>query len=263
MQRIDHLLREHKLSHKKSAIMTSLRNSIGIEKKAIKEEEIPIGTSKLGGLPDMPDGMEFPSYENGYLWFIGQFNLKEAKPYDKDNLLPEKGILYLFYDAHEQPWGFEEDEGCYKVLYFDGDVCELKRRAFPGESEGDYSLDAYKIAFRNIYTISEHPENLPFEDENEEDRFWNFRQELMQPEDENGSIVPAHYMLGEPFNVQNDVFEELYDSSKHPVLLFQIDSDEQDLGVMWGDSGLLYFCIEKEELLAKQFDKVTFTLQCF
>jgi uncharacterized protein YwqG len=101
---------------------------------------------------------------------------------------------------------------------------------------------------------------LIFEHEDEEENFWNFRQELMQPEDEEGNVVPTHYMLGEPFNVQNDVFEELYDNAKEPVLLFQIDSDEEDLDVMWGDSGLLYFCIEKEELLRKQFDKVTFTL---
>jgi uncharacterized protein YwqG len=85
----------------------------------------------------------------------------------------------------------------------------------------------------------------------------------MQPEDEGGRTVPAHYMLGEPLSIQNDVFEELYDRQGEPVLLFQIDSDEEDLEVLWGDSGLLYFCIQKEELLNIEFDKVKFTLQCF
>ncbi|MDQ0200767.1 YwqG family protein [Neobacillus ginsengisoli] len=263
MQQIDQLLREHELYHKKSAIISSLKNSIRMVKVGVDEKAIPIGSSKLGGLPDMPDEMEFPRYEKGYLWFIGQVNLKEAKPYDKDNLLPDSGILYLFYDAFEQPWGIEEDEGCFKVLYFDGDMTELKRREYPEESKDDYPLNAYKVLFHNMYTISEHPENLIFENEEEEENFWNFRQALIQPEDEEGNILPAHYMLGEPFNVQNDVFEELYDNEKEAVLLFQIDSDEEDLGVMWGDVGLLYFCIKKEELMRKQFDNVTFTLQCF
>lgn len=264
LQNIDQLLREHELSHKKSEILLALKNSIQLKKEKVNEEELPIGSSKFGGLPDMPDGMAFPRYEKGYLWFIGQFNLAEAKKYDKDNLFPDKGIFYLFYDAYEQPWGFEdEDQGCYKVLFFDGEISQLKRREYPEQNQDFYPLDIFKVYFNNILTISEHPENLEFDDEDEEENFWNFRQELMQGEDKEGDIIPAHYMLGEPFNVQNDVFEELFDHPKDPVLLIQIDSDEEDLGVMWGDSGLLYFCMEKEDLLNKKFDKVRFTLQCF
>lgn len=96
MQHIDQLLREHDLYHKKSAIISSFKNSIRMEKVEVDEVDIPIGSSKLGGLPDLPDGMEFPKYKKGFLWFMGQFNLKEAKPHDKDNLLPESGILYCF-----------------------------------------------------------------------------------------------------------------------------------------------------------------------
>jgi uncharacterized protein YwqG len=33
---------------------------------------------------------------NKNLWFLAQFNLQEVKPFDKDNLLPDSGILYLF-----------------------------------------------------------------------------------------------------------------------------------------------------------------------
>ncbi|MCM2535854.1 YwqG family protein [Neobacillus pocheonensis] len=190
-QQIDQLLREHELYHKKSLIISSLKNSIRIAKIGVDDEVIPIGSSKLGGLPDMPDEMEFPRYKKGYLWFIGQFNLTEAKPFDKDHLLPDRGILYLFYDAYEQPLGFEEDEGCYKVLYFDGDMTSLKRREYPEENENYFPLDTYKVLFKNMYTISEHPENLIFENEEEEDNFRNFRQALMQPEDVEGFIVPA------------------------------------------------------------------------
>ncbi|MBS4214018.1 MULTISPECIES: YwqG family protein [Neobacillus] len=263
MQHIDNLLREHELYHKKADIISALKNSIKIEKIKVNQEYIPIGSSKLGGLPDMPDEMEFPKYDNGYLTFIGQFKLKEMKPYDKDGLLPNSGILYLFYDVVEQPWGFEEEEGCFKVLYFDGDLATLKRKEYPEISDNYYPLNAYQVNFKNISTISENPANLTFENEDEEENFWNFRQELMELEDEEGNTSPSHYMLGEPFNVQNDVFEELYNDEKEPILLFQIDSDEEDLGVMWGDCGLLYFCIDKEELANKQFDKVRFTLQCF
>jgi uncharacterized protein YwqG len=60
-------------------------------------------------------------------------------------------------------------------------------------------------------------------------------------------------MLGFPFSIQNDVFEELEYSPEETVLLFQLDSDEEDLEVLWGESGILYFCIDKTSLNKKLF----------
>ena len=50
--------------------------------------------------------------------------------------------------------------------------------------------------------------------------------------------------------------------SRELVLLFQMDSDE-DLNVMWGDLGIIYFCIDKEDLENKAFSNTKFTLQCY
>ena len=55
---------------------------------------------------------------------------------------------------------------------------------------------------------------------------------------------------------------EIDAKSKELVLLFQMDSDDE-LEVMWGDAGMLYFCIEKQDLFHKRFNKVKFTLQCY
>ncbi len=263
MQKIEQLLNEHDLSHHKSSIIANFKNSIKLNKIKLDEKEIQLGSSKIGGSPDLPADWEFPRYGDDYLTFMLQVNLSEAKPYDKDNLLPESGILYLFYEALEQPWGFKEDEGCFKVLYFDGDMGELERKESPSSRTEFGAIPAFQLSFEPMVTLSENAENLDFSDEEEEENYFNFRQELIQPEDEDGNIVPAHYMLGEPMNIQNDVFEELFEKGKDPVLLFQIDSDEEDLGVMWGDSGMLYFCMDKEDLREKRFDRVRFTLQCF
>ncbi|MCM3618465.1 YwqG family protein [Sutcliffiella horikoshii] len=263
MQKIEQLLNEHDLSHHKSAIIANLKNSIKLNKIKIDENDIQLGSSKIGGSPDLPAGWEFPRYEDDYLTFMLQVNLSEAKPYDKDNLLPESGILYLFYEVMEQPWGFEEDEGCFKVQYFDGDMGELERKESPSSRTEFGAIPAFQLSFEQMVTLSENPANLDFSDEEEEENYFNLRQELMQPEDEDGNVIPAHYMLGEPMNIQNDVFEELFEDGIDPVLLFQVDSDEEELGVLWGDSGMLYFCLEKEDLKEKRFDRVRFTLQCF
>lgn len=262
MQDLQTLLQKYELLHKKSAIVKAARQSIKIVKNNVTEEQIPIGSSKIGGLPDMPGDWDFPKYNNNSLSFLGQFNLKEVKPYDVENNLPSSGILYIFYDVVEQPWGFEEDEGCFKVLYFDGDEKKLKRKQYPEETEDYFPLPVFKVTFTNKLTLPEYLEDMEFSDEDEEN-YSEMRQELIQPSDGEGNYEPAHYMLGYPFSIQNDVFDEFNLKPEEAVLLLQIDSDEEDLKLLWGDSGIIYFCIDKASLVNKQFDKVQFTLQCF
>jgi len=259
MQHINELLREFDLTHKKTSVTAEFKNSIRLNKIKTDETDIPLGSSKIGGSPDLPAGWEFPCYEDNYLTFMLQVNLSEAKPYDIDNLLPESGILYLFYEALEQPWGFDGDEGCFKVLYYDGDLGGLERKESPSSRTEFVAFPAFQLSFETMVTLPESPENLDFADDDEEANYFDFRQELVSPEDRNGKVVQAHYMLGEPLIIQ----EELFEDGKDPVLLFQIDSDKKQADVMWGDSGMLYFCMEKEDLMEKRFDRVRFTLQCF
>ncbi|WP_433089009.1 DUF1963 domain-containing protein [Dactylosporangium sp. CA-052675] len=44
-------------------------------------------------------------------------------------------------------------------------------------------------------------------------------------------------------------------------LLWQVDTDEDGLGWMWGDMGMLYFWIRDEDLAAARFDRVWVILQ--
>ncbi|CAG9620362.1 YwqG family protein [Sutcliffiella rhizosphaerae] len=262
MQPIDQLLKTYDLERHKSSIIASFQSSIKMKKIQQNDNDIPLGSSKIGGSPDLPEEWEFPRNKESNLTFMLQVNLKDAKQFDKNNVLPDIGILYLFYDVEEQPWGFEDEEGCFTVLYYNGDFSKLKRKDNPIKGEFS-SLPSFNIAFESMVSIPEYLEDINFLNEEEEENYWEFRQALMQPEDENGIMESAHYMLGAPMNIQNDVFEELFEDGEDPVLLFQIDSDEEELGLMWGDSGMLYFCMEKEDLLKKQFDRVAFTLQCY
>jgi len=45
------------------------------------------------------------------------------------------------------------------------------------------------------------------------------------------------------------------------VLLLQLDSDDA-AKIMWGDAGMLYFWIRRDDLAARRFDRTWFTLQC-
>jgi uncharacterized protein YwqG len=46
-------------------------------------------------------------------------------------------------------------------------------------------------------------------------------------------------------------------------LLLQIDSDEKNLGVMWGDVGRVYFWIRRQDLGKRDFGNVWLILQCY
>lgn len=166
-----------------------------------------------------------------------------------------------------------DDHDAYKVLYFDGDVKELKRTPYPKKTE-DYSpLPSYKINFEEIFTFPEEFDGGEFNEE-ESENYYEFRGSVIETSHENElSTYPMHYMLGEPYNIQNHVFEEIVyyehkekldwyskevnEASKQMVLLFQMDSDD-DLNVMWGDAGIIYFCISQHDLQKQNFDKTKF-----
>lgn len=112
------------------------RNAVRITLEVQDDEDLPIGVSKLGGSPDLPAGVKWfrTSKTDIPMSFIGQVNFAEAAPYDHENKLPAKGMLYFFYDCSPDgmPWGFgPEDSDGWKVFFYDGDLSVLSRQEAP------------------------------------------------------------------------------------------------------------------------------------
>ncbi|HVF98530.1 MAG TPA: YwqG family protein, partial [Chloroflexia bacterium] len=83
-----------------------VRNSIRIRTIPVTDEALLLpGTSKFGGLPDLPEDVAWPEWNGGPLAFIAQFRLEEVAPYDLQRLLPTTGMLYFFYEAQQSTWG--------------------------------------------------------------------------------------------------------------------------------------------------------------
>ena len=199
-------------------------NSIRL-KTSYKDEKLPIGASKLFGNPDVYEGFEWPSIEvdgEEYdLSFIAQINLGEASKYDKDGLLPEKGMLYFFYDLDEMPHEPSDRNAC-KVIYHESDddlhgvkcVCE----------------DGEDASFREMAAEFEAVEE-GFLAESEE----------------------THLLLGSP---SMDV-GSTYECIDGRQMLFQLDSLEtDDICLNFTDEGFLCFYIEAEKLANKDFSDV-------
>jgi uncharacterized protein YwqG len=145
------LIHQHNLDRWEEKIVALAKPAIAIQKQLTRdEEEIPIGASKIGGSPDLPQDVSW-FYDHGkILTFIAQFKLSEVATYDVEKILPERGMLYFFIDADEVPWGEADQQDGWKVLYIADENTPLFRIPHPiqkGEWRTIQALPCYPVTF--------------------------------------------------------------------------------------------------------------------
>jgi len=246
-QQIEVLIDKYGLTHLKEELINTVFPCVKVVPK--QEETVAIGSSKMGGVPDLPDSFEYPIYKGNPLHFIAQFNLSDLQNVGMDHNLPKTGMLYFFSIENY----FEEDVDPTKagrVLYYDISVEQLCRA---NETQAKYTQCA--ITFELTYKLPE----LFIEDEADSDRFLQLLEELIPDNYDN------HQMFGEPFSVQEEVLYETGEymgiEPQQMTLLFQIDSDHKNCNMVWGELGMLYFCISNEDLKNRRFENTCCVLQ--
>ncbi len=205
----------------------------------------------------------------------------QVAPFDLKQDLPPSGLLSFFYAIEDQPWGFPKDVGGWKVFYWPEDV-ELQRAAFPFESS-ENTLRMHHIAFdvhwqTPVFWAMELSKETCDLEQEERNKFYDFRDKLR----ESCTELARHQLLGFAEDIQDDLpisvcmtlndMRRATDESNADFnqrlrdagadkwrLLFQLDSDSD---WMWGDAGMIYFCIHEDDLKARRFDNVWLQLQC-
>lgn len=88
-----------------------VRPAIRLRLSLQEESTIPLGQSKVGGYPDLPETLAWPIadyQQKSYGWtlsgrvalpFVVQLTCSELAPFDPTGLLPKQGRLYFFYGA--------------------------------------------------------------------------------------------------------------------------------------------------------------------
>ncbi len=284
----------------KNMLETSKRNAILINySEEENKEKLLKGTSKIGGKPDLPKDFQWFYYngedykkivENRPLSFLMQINCEEVHKYDKESLLPEKGMLYFFYELFTMTWGFSpQDRGSAKVFYYDGEIEDLVPADFPEDMEKDCIIPESKINFEsmNDYPI-DFLDYYDVDDSIEETR--RKEKEFEKELEELGYKADTTKLLGHPELIQGEYWEEcegvagkniyygsapikygsdevkksIKENAKDWILLMQVSELEiGDYGLYFGDSGKIYFNIRKEDLKNKNFDNVWLILQCY
>ncbi len=239
-------------------------------------DNLSLWQSKIGGEPYLPLDTAYPVDSNGNpLALLAQFNFAEIPGLPN---FPDQGILQ-FYIAADDLYGMnfddQQQQSGFKVLYFEqviADAAQLKQDF----SELEFDEDAY-LPFTGQYSIEFNltsqpislgdfafaPKILGVEELYDfEDRFegGDFEDDFIEPYDEVAS-ASGHRLAGYPYFTQTDP-RHYNEKVQNYILLFQLDTDDAENEIMWGDSGVGNFFIHPEDLKNRDFSKVLYNWDC-
>ncbi|HEX8326682.1 MAG TPA: YwqG family protein [Hymenobacter sp.] len=270
------------------------RASIRVLPQAAPAAPLPAGASRLGGAPDLPAGVAWPAWEGRPLSFLAQLNLAELAAFPTAAALPADGLLSFFYDAQEQPWGYNPaDRGRAAVLYHEAAATLAPHLLPEGLSAEAYT--AFPVApliFAAEMTLPD-----PWEDdidlaeaeltEEQREAIWRLLHRhgdgtsrlfgtpdaIQGPIRQQCALVSRGISFGNPQAMQQTrealgFSEAAVESWRQQAaadweVLLQLDSHEDEANMMWEDLGRLYFCLPRTALAQRDFGAVWTVLQCF
>jgi len=248
-------------------------------------DNFPLGASRFGGNPDLPATMPWPAFRGQPLTLIAQLCLEDFVPYDLKRLLPKTGWLCLF--LYPELNLFDQGDPDCQVVYFDDEFGRLSRRQ---PDDGVRPFPACRTELSGCYTLPDRSsmKAAAFVDTAERwDLYGDLLLELRQMGVRNMPAEPRiprlrrifhgaqpygfHQALGYPErdNLDPETIAQClrgagrpravamsYEPSQDWVLLLDVRSDDNGLGVTWGSSGRLLFIIRRQDLLERRFEAV-------
>lgn len=233
-----------------------------------KQDNLPVGTSKMGGTPDLPPSVPYPTmsgytgkwnncneerYEECAMQLVAQFNLAELAPYDKENLLPHTGMLYFFWSGeifpiHSSSQYYQgtadnpQNTAYNKVIWFNGDLSELCPTPPPKPYYTKYFTEAFKQMQIAFSSGGEYPNLLDVFSMDEVEAI----EEVAGCYDLEYLSEPGDKLFGFPTGGNKPDVEE----NEH--LLFQYD---YGVGCLWN----LFWLISDKDLKNRNFNGAWFS----
>lgn len=274
------------------AIAAQAMPAIGVSAYAVDERRLTIGASKIGGLPDLPEGVAWPEVRGYPLSFVAQVNLADVGLYDEEQILPVQGLLSFFFGSNRdlELDADEDDQYDYMTFYCGSDHHNLNlRRQEPAANLllGSPSNASYgriyracqmgfwrKLTLPDVDTVNIESLELTIPERNAYiDMYLERTDDLVrQPRSR------SHQILGYPRQLEFNPLISCYLAStnrsvvdwtsgtpaeqaeiEHEVrnwrLLLQLDSDEQ-ARMNWETMGMVYFGMTDEDLRIQRFDRI-------
>ena len=248
---------------------------LGLLRPAVRLEidgEPDTVVGRLGGLPRLPEGEEWPTWEgHGPLSLIASIDCAQLPSESLDISLPGEGtLLFFFFDGQlddDASWDGEnvrDSRSGARVLHVpEGEEAPVREapaelRPFPvlpltARTVLTAPGDSHHRTEAAFGSEPSYPDDHPVCEE-------EFVDALIEFECEDGDGL-LHQVGGYAESVQNDV--EIEVAGEHAgewVLLAQFDGDDE-ADMVWGDAGMLYWLIRPQDLAELRFDRAVFTWQ--
>lgn len=155
-----------------ASILKLARPALLMRRSKAEDNDLPIGSSKLGGLPDLPADFEWPrlrdcttcydergdTYLDAWCGFVGQFNCEDLSQTLAGRGVPQTGLISVFL--------FADVCGCsgngLRVVHFP-DLSQLSRHESPGEMiPGNGISSALALAFSETLDLPSSDECSPW-----------------------------------------------------------------------------------------------------
>jgi uncharacterized protein YwqG len=232
------------------------------------ESQLPVGSSKIGGHPDLPASVEWPQFRGKRpLSFLAQINLSELPPEQRLADLPASGILYVFSVYGWQLEGTSDPDvprgepgsDWTQILFHDSPIALLHRQNTP---EGASEYPAAKVTFHPMLclpTSLDEPSVAALKlDESQRNSFDELSSAFQYVANYFDGPGDRHLLMGYADWVQY-VIDPV---RQHDLrLLVQIASDANS-EMCWGDGGYIYAFASKSDLMAQRFSNITTDYQC-
>lgn len=219
-------------------------------------------SSKVGGVPYLPTGTDYPVDNEGKnLQFLAQINFAEMPALQG---YPSQGIL-AFYIGTDDLAGADFDnplnQAGFKVIYFEEVIQEVNQLQI---REPSYTEDG-PLQAEAIMSFSLVDQIISIGDF----KFERILGENYQTFIENEEVYEAyqaecaaqgHFLGGYPYFTQEDP-RAYNETIQDYVLLFQLDSDD-DAEICWGDVGVANFFIHPDDLKKRDFSRVAYSWDC-
>ncbi len=268
----------------KAQLAQLVRPAVFARSRPVFHEKPPVGASRLGGLPDLPPGIQWPVWQGKPQSFVAQINLSELSEFSERHLLPPQGWLFFFYDSARSTSGlYRSERESFKVIYTTEPVHEMESRPAP---DGLGQVALFHPVFLSFSVGNSEP---GWEHPALERLGLSFEQCLVYAEvihctrqDTAETEAARHQILGYPSPMQAPValdcehaqrdywkLDRVQQAALRPLirehvddweLLLQVDCDP-DAKIDWPGSGRVYYMIRRQDLVQRAFDRAWFVLQ--
>jgi len=236
------------------------------------------GRSRLGGIPDLSAGAEWPRRGEKPMYFLGQLDLAEVRRHISDEAIPPDGVMSFFWEADQWTPGYRPEESdAWRVVVSRGRLAPTSPPPAPVEdgTSLDWTFTASAVSMKPVISLP-GADHVLLESPAKRRVALKDHDELIDRLREAQGASGLTQFLGYPAEIQGDPFrtahlashgigieDEVRRSAKARAmvrqrgvrrLLFQIDSI-RELGMEWADSGVAYFTMEEVDLQSGRWDR--------